>query len=562
MLRNLEFSIKNTCLYEEENILNMLRSKPDRIDIDNIKYQIEQGELKVPQFQRDFVWNIEESAKLMDSIVKGYPIGAFTFWKTKNRLRSVKNIGGLTLPDSPANDFVNYVLDGQQRITSIYACLKGVTIGNSDYSKMYINLCALEEDSIVILDLDDLKIDEYISLTDLLEGNMSMIFSRFGAKPATIDKIAEYKERINKYSFSIIELQDAPLDIATEIFTRINTTGKSLSVFEIMCAKTYDEDLNFDLFEKRNIQLEKWENVNYNTVPHQTVLQVMSLCIQKSCRRRDILNLDKKTFISKWEDVDKAFDAAIDYMKSYYGIPVSKLLPYDALLVPIVYYFYFNKTKPIGKNALRLQDYFWRCVLNKRFTEGLEGKLATDCTNVIGAILRDEDPDEKYLEPIDISCESIRKNGIFSLSSAYVKGLVCILVAQHPQSFVDGASVVIDNAWLIQSNSKNYHHFFPKAYMKKNQALIDEELVNHIANITIVDGYLNKNLIKDKAPSEYMEKFRKENKDLEKTMQSHLIEINTFGIWTDDYSLFFENRVKKIQEQLKKRLIIKPYDKE
>lgn len=540
----------------------MLRSKPDRIDIDSIKYQIEQGELKVPQFQREFVWSIEASSKLMDSIVKGYPIGAFTFWKTKDRLRSVRNIGGLALPDSPTNDFVNYVLDGQQRITSIYACLKGVIIGNADYSKMYINLIASEEDSIVILDLGGLNVDEYISLKDLLEGNMSVIFSRFGAKPAIIDKITEYKERINKYSFSVIELQDAPLDIATEIFTRINTTGKSLSVFEIMCAKTYDEDLRFDLFEKRNVQLEKWENVNYNTVPHQTVLQVMSLCIQKSCRRRDILNLDKKTFINIWEDVDKAFDAAIDYMKSYYGIPVSKLLPYDALLVPVVYYFYFNKKKPTGKNALRLQDYFWRCILTKRFTEGVEGKLATDCINVIGAILRDEDPDEKNLEPVDISYENIKKNGVFSLSSAYVKGLVCILAAQHPQSFVDGASVVIDNAWLSQSNSKNYHHFFPKAYMKRNQALIDEELVNHIANITIVDGYLNKNLIKDKAPSEYMAKFKHDNKNLEKTMQSHLIEINTFGIWTDDYSLFFKNRVKKIQEELRDRLIIKPYDKE
>lgn len=540
----------------------MLRSKPDRIDIDSIKYQIEQGELKVPQFQREFVWSIEASSKLMDSIVKGYPIGAFTFWKTKDRLRSVRNIGGLALPDSPTNDFVNYVLDGQQRITSIYACLKGVTIGNADYSKMYINLIASEEDSIVILDLGDLNVDEYISLKDLLEGNMSVIFSRFGAKPAIIDKITEYKERINKYSFSVIELQDAPLDIATEIFTRINTTGKSLSVFEIMCAKTYDEDLRFDLFEKRNVQLEKWENVNYNTVPHQTVLQVMSLCIQKSCRRRDILNLDKKTFINIWEDVDKAFDAAIDYMKSYYGIPVSKLLPYDALLVPVVYYFYFNKKKPTGKNALRLQDYFWRCILTKRFTEGVEGKLATDCINVIGAILRDEDPDEKNLEPVDISYENIKKNGVFSLSSAYVKGLVCILAAQHPQSFVDGASVVIDNAWLSQSNSKNYHHFFPKAYMKRNQALIDEELVNHIANITIVDGYLNKNLIKDKAPSVYMAKFKHDNNNLEKTMQSHLIEINTFGIWTDDYSLFFKNRVKKIKEELRDRLIIKPYDKE
>ena len=101
----------------------MLRSKPDRIDIDSIKYQIEQGELKVPQFQREFVWSIEASSKLMDSIVKGYPIGAFTFWKTKDRLRSVRNIGGLALPDSPTNDFVNYVLDGQQRITSMRSWL-------------------------------------------------------------------------------------------------------------------------------------------------------------------------------------------------------------------------------------------------------------------------------------------------------------------------------------------------------------------------------------------------------------------------------------------------------
>ena len=69
-------------------------------------------------------------------------------------------------------------------------------------------------------------------------------------------------------------------------------------------------------------------------------------------------------------------------------------------------------------------------------------------------------------------------------------------------------------------------------------------------------------MIKDKAPSEYMAKFKHDNKNLEKTMQSHLIEINTFGIWTDDYSLFFKNRVKKIQEELRDRLIIKPYDKE
>jgi len=193
----------------------------------------------------------------------------------------------------------------------------------------------------------------------------------------------------------------------------------------------------------------------------------------------------------------------------------------------------------------------------------MEGKLAVDCSNVIDAILNNEDPDDKNLEAVDISSEDIKKNGVFSLSSAYVKGLVCILAAQRPKSFADGAVVVIDNAWLSQSNSKNYHHFFPKAYMKKYHSLIDEDLVNHIVNITIVDGYLNKNVIKDKAPSVYMKKFKDDNTELKATMETHLIDdLDSYGIWQDEYSVFFEKRVNKIQQELKKRLILRSYDKE
>lgn len=54
---------------------------------------IEQGLIKIPQFQRQFVWSIEQSAKLLDSILKGYPIGSFILWETKERLRSIRNIG-------------------------------------------------------------------------------------------------------------------------------------------------------------------------------------------------------------------------------------------------------------------------------------------------------------------------------------------------------------------------------------------------------------------------------------------------------------------------------------
>jgi len=67
--------------------------EPASRQFSNLINDITTGSLKIPQFQRDFVWNIKKSSELLDSIVKGYPIGTFILWKTKERLRAVKNIG-------------------------------------------------------------------------------------------------------------------------------------------------------------------------------------------------------------------------------------------------------------------------------------------------------------------------------------------------------------------------------------------------------------------------------------------------------------------------------------
>jgi hypothetical protein len=102
-------------------------------DNHNKKYEalfveIDTGQIKLPMFQREFVWEKEQSAKLIDSILKGFPIGTFIFWKTKEDLRSYKDVGNHRLPDTPEGDYVQYILDGQQRITSLYAIRKGIRI--------------------------------------------------------------------------------------------------------------------------------------------------------------------------------------------------------------------------------------------------------------------------------------------------------------------------------------------------------------------------------------------------------------------------------------------------
>jgi hypothetical protein len=91
-----------------------------------VESDIEKGEIKIPQFQRDFVWSIQKSAALLDSVIKGYPIGTFIFWATKDRLRSVRDLGKIKLPEPKEGEVVSFVLDGQQRITSLFATLKGL----------------------------------------------------------------------------------------------------------------------------------------------------------------------------------------------------------------------------------------------------------------------------------------------------------------------------------------------------------------------------------------------------------------------------------------------------
>lgn len=518
---------------------------------------IEQGIIKIPQFQRDFVWSKKQSASLLDSIIKGYPIGTFIIWKTKEELRSIRNIGGINLPETPEGDFIQYVLDGQQRLTSLYASLKGVKIKKEnkliDYSEIYVDLEAEEDEEIIITDLEGKEEGSIIKITDLINGGLSLA-SKF--EPKYFDKLHDYSNRISTYDFPSILIKNSSIDIATEIFTRINIGGKKLSVFEIMVAKTFDVDRNFDLAEKYRELKDVLNTVNYETIPEATVLQTVSILMTKDCTKKQILKLDKQGFIDIWDDIVDAIERSVDYFLSFYRIPVSRLLPYNALLVPFAYYFYNHNDKPTGNHQKYLQDYFWRATLTERFSSSVEAKLGQDIKK-IDQILNDEFP--RYEYGVDLRTEAIIKNGGFSTGRSYIKGILCLLAYHRPLSFIDNSVVRIDNSWLKQANSKNYHHFFPRAYLRKNG--MDDYFANHILNITIVDDFLNKRKIRAKAPSVYMKEFDEVNNNLEDTLKTHLINnLNEFGVWNDDYQTFIKKRAEVFSEELKQRIIPQEID--
>lgn len=530
--------------------------EPKNLPYKALLADIEKGLIKIPQFQRDYVWSKDRAAGLIDSILKGYPIGTFITWKTKEALRVVKDLGGVELPPVPDGDFAEYVLDGQQRMTSLFCALKGVQINRGkkvdDFSEIYIDLNADEHQQIVLTDISELEEGSYIKLKDLISFDLNFLqkYQQF------FPKITEYSQTLQGYNFSLIEVKEAPLDVATEIFTRINVGGKPLSLFEIMVAKTFDASEEFDLSEKFEALVDRLREVGYDTISDATVLQTVSLVIGKECKRQNILRLDKKRFIEEWPKVADAIEAAVDYFRGYYRIPVSRLLPYNSLLAPFAYFFYHHKDKPLENKQLFLEDFLWRVSLSGRYSSSVEGKLAQDVKR-IDKILQEQQPD--YDWSIDTSAQFIQENGWFNAGRSYIKALLCILAYQEPKSFIDGSIVHISNDWLKRANSRNYHHYFPRAYLRK-QGLGDEHS-NHIANITIVDDFLNKRKIGAQAPSAYMRKFAEQNSELKAHMKTHLIELEAWGIWDDDYDTFLTKRCEVLSQEIRKRLVLREQDK-
>ena len=533
-----------------------MQSEPQSLPFANLLNDIEKGTVKVPQFQRQFVWPKQKSADLLDSILKGYPIGTFVLWKTRESLRTVRNIGNAILPPTPDGDFIEYVLDGQQRLTSLFAAIKGLTIdrdeSQDDFAEIFIDLDSDDNGTIVVIEKAGRKEDNVISVVDLVNGSLKSLFQY---PERHHERLSDLKSRINSYTFSTILVKEATIDVATEIFTRINVTAKPLSVFEIMVAKTFDAERNFDLAEQLESLLERLSEVNYETVSDAVALQTVSCVIAHDCDKKTILKLDKKTFIDTWPLAVDAIERAVDYFRSFFRIPASALLPYGALIVPFAYFFSRHKDKPLGEMQKRLQDFFWRTSLTTRYSFSLESRIAQDLHR-IDEIIAGNLPD--YDDPVDISPEYIHMNGYFNVSRSYIKALLCVLAFHQPKSFADNAHIVINNEWLKQANSRNFHHFFPKAHLKKIMG--DDWRINHIANITIVDDFLNKRIIRDKAPSKYMAQFARHNQELATTMQTHLIDLAKSGVWQDDYEKFLKVRCKRLSKELKKRIILSGID--
>jgi hypothetical protein len=160
---------------------------PESLTIRKIIERVISGEIRIPAFQRDWVWTPQQVSFLLDSIYKNFPIGTVFLWKTNTRLDSEKELGNFTIPEPRKEHPVYYVLDGQQRITSLFSVFQTELTPSNNYEwlDIYFDFDAsddIQESKFVALASTDVVINKHFPMSAMFDA------SRFYEEVSKLDQ--------------------------------------------------------------------------------------------------------------------------------------------------------------------------------------------------------------------------------------------------------------------------------------------------------------------------------------------------------------------------------------
>jgi hypothetical protein len=224
----------------------------DLLTLRSLIERVQSGTIRIPKFQRGFVWEPENIAFLMDSVYRGYPIGSVLFWRTTEQLTGERNLGPFKLPEPAKKWPIDYVLDGQQRLTTLFGVFQTtLQPTNSSLSfDVFFDLAAKEgalEDQFVSLASNDVPPKSYFPLRLLLDPTPFALASR-DLKESNLARVVELQRRFQEAQLKseIIEFDDR--EQIAMIFERVNRAGIPLDTFQLLTAWTWSEE--FDLNER------------------------------------------------------------------------------------------------------------------------------------------------------------------------------------------------------------------------------------------------------------------------------------------------------------------------
>lgn len=516
--------------------------------LDKIIRRIDSWDIRIPAFQRAYVWKQEQILDLLDSILKNYPVWSILLWETEERLNHTRNIAWYKIPETKESYPVNYVLDWQQRISSIYATFSEMTEQDISSKKYNPDLDLFE----IYYDFSSKRFlpkneiiqdnDNTICLRWLLNWvNAINIYTKLNTKYHT--EFATLHSKFNNYELPVVWLTHREKDEVWIIFERINNTGTRLTTLDLMTAWTWTD--NFHLLESITSLQEELEEKNFGDLTQNILLQAISWLIQNDTTTKAITKLTWEQVRDNWEKFSESLRKSIDFISTTLNCSHLDFLPYQQQIVILTKFFSFKSTKNEARQIKELTKWFWKTSFSNRYsTWQTTEKMNSDIQRIIE--IRGDNFNE-----INKLKYSVSKNELietkFSKANPLTRSFLLLMAQNSPMDLVKNTKIDIVKS-LSKYNRKEYHHIFPNAFLKKQG--FPQEKIFSVTNFCFLPTDSNKK-ITNKSPSDYFFSLIPLN-DFNIILGSNLIPLTKELYLRDNYNDFLEKRAELIITEIDK----------
>ncbi len=421
-------------------------ARPDRFTVEELLKLASDGRLRVPSFQRGLRWDTDDKWKLLDSMERGYPIGTLLLWK---RPASAEDVGS-PLPRGPAlpsQGDVYLVVDGQQRITTLWEALALAP----EAGKPTIVFDIVDEKFVVrplkktergpLGSMGDAAAHPALPMHLALD---AVTLSEWvpSALPREVKlRYYEVGKRLREYLVPVYVVTGDDTEILRQIFDRTNSTGKSLTrdeVFDALVGSRIDSN------GERGLGLvhDQLRDLGFGSIDRSTILKSFEAIRGEKIGKLDPRGLDPRAAESDLLDTARALRKTVVFLQSI-GVPHVAALPYELPLVVLARLFHLH-VSPDEKSLVLLKRWFWRGAVAGRHG-GASSSLQQHVDDVRP---NDEHGSVKRLlartgEPRRPDLGTIARDDI-SIASARGKVVLCALFAHAPRSLSSGDKIVPD----------------------------------------------------------------------------------------------------------------------
>ena len=403
-------------------------------DVEGLVEMAWTGKLRVPHFQRDFRWNFEDVRRLFDSIVKGYPIGSLLLWLRAAEEQTLQ-LGDLRI-QAPASDTALWVVDGQQRLTSLANALHPAVEPHSRFALAY----DLKDEQFVRTPASESSL--VIPLPVLF--NLQEILKWFARNPGIsdyLDLATSITRRIRQFEVPAYLVVHNEPEVLQDIFDRMNSYGKRLSRAEIFSALNAGDEFQSDdtlTFERIAEQVDV--DHSFGRIDNDTVLGAV-LARRGSEVRRDI----RTEFSGPGDEGrDAAYKAGAEaihrtvvFLQNDVGVPHVTMLAYRYLLVVLARVFAFFPD-PDPRNRQLLRRWYWRAATlgPEHFKGGTPNAARVLCSKVDQSSLSASVQD--LLAAVESDVTRIPDLSRFATNEAATKIVLCAWWAAGPRNPMTG----------------------------------------------------------------------------------------------------------------------------